>query len=117
MAGALLFMGSVVIWCARDGCLKVPSTGFSHSHGSKITALMSSPSTQLRRFFDYLQQQADHAADPVTSFRFHSRYVFYHLLYACGLRVSEGRPPHHGGLLAPGSAPCLFSPRSSTRIA
>ena len=45
---------------------------------------------ELRRFFDYLQQQADHSGNPFTSFRFRSRYVFYHLLYACGLRVSEG---------------------------
>jgi integrase/recombinase XerD len=45
---------------------------------------------ELRRFFDWLQQQADHSGDPLTSFRFRSRYVFYHLLYACGLRVSEG---------------------------
>src|SRR3990172_7798038 len=46
---------------------------------------------ELRRFFNYLQQQADHhVADPLTSFRFRSRYVFYHLLYACGLRASEG---------------------------
>jgi len=44
---------------------------------------------ELRRFFDFLQQQAVHSADPITSFRFRSRYVFYHLLYACGLRVSE----------------------------
>jgi len=44
---------------------------------------------ELRRFFDFLQQQADHFTDPLTSFRFRSRYVFYHLLYACGLRVSE----------------------------
>jgi site-specific recombinase XerD len=46
---------------------------------------------ELRRFFDYLRQQADHhVADPLTSFRFRSRYVLYHLLYACGLRASEG---------------------------
>jgi site-specific recombinase XerD len=45
---------------------------------------------ELRRFFDWLQQQADHSGDPLTSLRFRSRYVFYHLLYACGLRVSEG---------------------------
>jgi site-specific recombinase XerD len=45
---------------------------------------------ELRRFFDWLQQQADHSGDPLTSFRFRSRYVLYHLLYACGLRVSEG---------------------------
>lgn len=46
-------------------------------------------SAQLRSFFSYLQRRADHA-DPLTCFRFRSRYVFYHLLYACGLRVSEG---------------------------
>ncbi len=45
---------------------------------------------QLRRFLDYLQQQADHCTNPFISFRFRSHYVFYHLLYACGLRVSEG---------------------------
>jgi len=45
---------------------------------------------ELRRFFDWLQQQADHSGDPLTSCRFRSRYVLYHLLYACGLRVSEG---------------------------
>jgi site-specific recombinase XerD len=44
---------------------------------------------ELRRFFGFLQQQAVHAADPTTSYRFQSRYVFYHLIYACGLRVSE----------------------------
>lgn len=45
---------------------------------------------EVRHFFAYLQQQADHFSNPLTSFRFRSRYVFYHLLYACGLRVSEG---------------------------
>lgn len=45
---------------------------------------------QLRRFFAHLQEQAERAPAPLTYFRFHSRYVFYHLLYACGLRASEG---------------------------
>jgi site-specific recombinase XerD len=45
---------------------------------------------QLRRFFTYLQTQADRCADERASFQFRSRYAFYHLLYACGLRVSEG---------------------------
>jgi integrase/recombinase XerD len=45
---------------------------------------------QLRRFFEYLQQQAERASTRLTYFRFYSRYVFYHLLYACGMRVSEG---------------------------
>lgn len=44
---------------------------------------------ELRRFFDFLRQQATNSPDPKTSFQFRSRYVFYHLLYACGLRVSE----------------------------
>jgi site-specific recombinase XerD len=45
---------------------------------------------QLRRFFEYLQQQADGACTRLTCFRSYSRYVYYHLLYACGLRASEG---------------------------
>jgi len=44
---------------------------------------------ELRRFFDLLQQQAANSSDPITSYGFRSRYVFYHLIYACGLRVSE----------------------------
>jgi integrase/recombinase XerD len=45
---------------------------------------------ELGRFFTYLQSQADSCTDERASFRYRSRYVFYHLLYACGLRVSEG---------------------------
>ena len=45
---------------------------------------------ELRRFFTYLQTQADRCANERASFRFRSRYAFYHLLYACGLRASEG---------------------------
>jgi site-specific recombinase XerD len=44
---------------------------------------------ELRRFFDYLHQQEAHFNTPTISFRFRSRYVLFHLLYACGLRVSE----------------------------
>ena len=44
---------------------------------------------ELRRFFDCLQHQAAHASNPLTVYRLRSRYTFYHLLYACGLRVSE----------------------------
>jgi len=44
---------------------------------------------ELRRFFEFLQQQAARSANPFLSFRFQSRYTFYHLIYACGLRVSE----------------------------
>jgi integrase/recombinase XerD len=44
---------------------------------------------ELSRFFNFLQRQADQSEHPPTSFRFRSHYVFYHLIYACGLRVSE----------------------------
>ena len=44
---------------------------------------------ELRRFFDLLQQQAANSPGAIASYRFRSRYVFYHLIYACGLRVSE----------------------------
>jgi integrase/recombinase XerD len=46
---------------------------------------------ELRRFFTCLQAQADRLGhNTAASFQFRSRYVLYHLLYACGLRVSEG---------------------------
>jgi integrase/recombinase XerD len=44
---------------------------------------------ELRRFFDYLQHQTGRAAHPRALYRAHCRYALYHLLYACGLRVSE----------------------------
>jgi len=44
---------------------------------------------ELNRFFDYLHQQSTRFASPLAVYRFRSLYTFYHLLYACGLRVSE----------------------------
>lgn len=44
---------------------------------------------ELRLFFDFLKSQMQQATDPQKYFRALSRYTFYHLLYACGLRVSE----------------------------
>ena len=44
---------------------------------------------ELRRFFDYLQQRIAPAAPAQALYRAHCRYALYHLLYACGLRVSE----------------------------
>jgi site-specific recombinase XerD len=44
---------------------------------------------ELCLFFDFLKEQMKQAAEPVSRFRVLSRYTFYHLLYACGLRVSE----------------------------
>jgi integrase/recombinase XerD len=46
---------------------------------------------ELRRFFTFLQTQADSPDnDTAVSFQFRTQYVLYYLLYACGLRVSEG---------------------------
>jgi site-specific recombinase XerD len=44
---------------------------------------------ELRRVFDSLRQQEALPSNAAMSFRFRSRYTLYHLLYACGLRVSE----------------------------
>jgi len=44
---------------------------------------------EVRRFFRFLQQQESQSIRPLILFRFRSRYVLFHLLYACGLRVSE----------------------------
>jgi integrase/recombinase XerD len=44
---------------------------------------------ELRRFFDYLEQQITQAANAQAFYRAHCHYALYHLLYACGLRVSE----------------------------
>jgi integrase len=44
---------------------------------------------ELHRFFDYLDRQAARSVNPLAAYRFQSRYTLYHLLYACGLRVSE----------------------------
>jgi len=47
------------------------------------------PPEELRLFFDYLQQQIAQAAHRQAFYRAHCHYALYHLLYACGLRVSE----------------------------
>jgi integrase len=44
---------------------------------------------ELRRFFDFLKKQASQARDRMRFYQALSRYTLYHLLYACGLRVSE----------------------------
>lgn len=44
---------------------------------------------QLSRFYDCLKEQASQAGDRLSFFHALSRYTLYHLLYACGLRVSE----------------------------
>jgi integrase/recombinase XerD len=44
---------------------------------------------ELRRFFDYLKQRIARATPARAHYRAHCHYTLYHLLYACGLRVSE----------------------------
>lgn len=44
---------------------------------------------ELRRFFDHLKDRARQARTPLRFYQNFSDYAFYHLLYACGLRVSE----------------------------
>jgi len=44
---------------------------------------------QLGRFFDLLKTRTSQAKDRMKFFQALSRYTLYHLLYACGLRVSE----------------------------
>ena len=44
---------------------------------------------ELQRFFDFLKAQAQQTCDAQSFYRALAHYTLYHLLYACGLRVSE----------------------------
>jgi site-specific recombinase XerD len=44
---------------------------------------------ELSRLFNFLRQQEVPAGSPLKLYRAWSHYTLYHLLYACGLRVSE----------------------------
>lgn len=44
---------------------------------------------ELCLFFDFLKKQVSKTKDLVSFYKALSRYTLYHLLYACGLRVSE----------------------------
>ena len=44
---------------------------------------------ELQSLFDFFQTKIEQERDPAVRFRALSQYTFYHLLYACGLRVSE----------------------------
>lgn len=44
---------------------------------------------ELRLLFDFLKNQTSQARDLMSFYQALSRYTLYHLLYACGLRVSE----------------------------
>ena len=65
-----------------------PVTGVPIPKGQPYRPHVFSPQ-ELRMFFDFLKSRMHQAADPQNHFRALSRYTFYHLLYACGLRVSE----------------------------
>lgn len=44
---------------------------------------------ELKLFFDFFKVTMEKGANPIVRFRALSWHTFYHLLYACGLRVSE----------------------------
>ncbi len=65
-----------------------PVAGVPIPKGQPYRPYVFSPQ-ELRLFFNFLKSEMQQAADPQRHFRALSRYTFYHLLYACGLRVSE----------------------------
>jgi integrase/recombinase XerD len=73
----------------RDGQMTVnPVAAFPVPKAQPYRPHVFSPQ-ELVRFFDFFKHQMKQAEDPTSRFRALSRYTFYHLLYACGLRVSE----------------------------
>jgi site-specific recombinase XerD len=62
-----------------------------HSFASELLRVGTSFSTlqELQSIFDSFQRKIEQESDPTVQFRALSQYTFYHLLYACGLRVSE----------------------------
>jgi integrase/recombinase XerD len=70
-------------WMRED-----PLTDFPVPRPQPYRPYVFSPG-ELRRFFGYLQQQIAQASHARALYRVYCRYVLYHLLYACGLRVSE----------------------------
>jgi integrase/recombinase XerD len=76
-------------YLVRDGWMKGnPLAGFPLPRSQPYHPYVFSPG-ELRRFFDYLQQRIAQAAHARARYRAHCLYALYHLLYACGLRVSE----------------------------
>jgi integrase len=74
----------------------VRRSGLNHSLLEDFPALRPQPYQpyvfsphQLRCFFDFLKTQTTQAQDRLNFYQSLSRYTLYHLLYACGLRVSE----------------------------
>jgi integrase/recombinase XerD len=76
-------------YLVRCGWLREnPLAGFPGPRPQAYRPYVFSPQ-ELGRFFDYLQQQIDGAVNARASYRAQCHYTLYHLLYACGLRVSE----------------------------
>jgi site-specific recombinase XerD len=73
----------------RRGCMtENPVAGFPIPKGQPYRPHVFS-TQELSLFFDSFTMQMEQTADPAVRFRALSWYTFYHLLYACGLRVSE----------------------------
>jgi site-specific recombinase XerD len=70
--------------CMTENPLASPPVSKPHSYRPYVFSPV-----ELHRFFDYLHQQSARFVNPLAAYRFRSLYTFYHLLYACGLRVSE----------------------------
>jgi integrase/recombinase XerD len=76
-------------YLVRQGWMKEnPLAGFPLPRPQPYRPYVFSPG-ELRRFFDYLQQRIARATHARALYRAHVHYALYHLLYACGLRVSE----------------------------
>jgi integrase/recombinase XerD len=72
----------------RNQMTENPVVGIPIPKGQPYQPHVFSPK-ELRLFFDFLKGQLQQTENPQSHFRAFSRYTFYHMLYACGLRVSE----------------------------
>jgi site-specific recombinase XerD len=72
----------------RTGISHNPLEGFPVPRPQPYQPYVFSPQ-ELRLFFDFLKKQTSQAGDLMSFYQALSRYTLYHLLYACGLRVSE----------------------------
>jgi integrase/recombinase XerD len=72
----------------RDWMTENPVAGFPIPKGEPYRPHVFS-AQELSLFFDFFKMRMEQGPDPAARFRALSWYTFYHLLYACGLRVSE----------------------------
>lgn len=76
-------------YLVRCGWIRVnPLEAFPRPRSQPYRPHVFSPQ-ELRRLFESLQQQVTEAKPGLALYRAQCRYTLYHLLYACGLRVSE----------------------------